>query len=91
VFVADTVAAGLHYAGREQLDLIISDLGLPDGTGLDLIRQLAADQKPVAAIALSGYGMEADVKASLEAGFRRHLTKPVSFPHLQEAIEAVIE
>jgi two-component system CheB/CheR fusion protein len=66
-------------------DLVISDLGLPDGSGLDLMRELST-RHGLHGIALSGYGMEEDVRQSLEAGFRRHLTKPVSLPLLEAAL-----
>jgi PAS domain S-box-containing protein len=71
-----------------QVDLIVSDLGLPDGTGTDLIRELQArDHRP--AIALSGFGMQADLRASKEAGFDIHLTKPVDFGQLLDAIRSL--
>ena len=71
-----------------QVDLIVSDLGLPDGTGTDLIRELQARQhRP--AIALSGFGMQADLQASKEAGFDIHLTKPVDFGQLLDAIRSL--
>jgi PAS domain S-box-containing protein len=89
VHVVDTVAAGIDVSEREEIDLVLSDLGLPDGTGIDLMRRLR-ERKPVNAIALSGYGMAEDVRKSLAAGFRKHLTKPVSFSHLQAAIESVM-
>jgi len=90
VHVADTVAGGLTVSEREPIDLILSDLGLPDGTGMDLMRRINRS-RPTVAIALSGYGMEDDVRKSLAAGFRKHLTKPVNFNHLQEAIESVMQ
>jgi CheY-like chemotaxis protein len=68
--------------------MVLSDLGLPDGTGIDMLRRIR-QRHPVTAIALSGYGMEDDVRKSLAAGFRKHLTKPVSFSSLQDAIESV--
>ncbi len=90
VRVAMCVAAGLEAAAAEMgsgagIDLVISDLGLPDGTGMDLMRQLVS-RYGLRGIALSGYGTEDDVRRSLEAGFSRHLTKPVNF----KALEAVI-
>jgi two-component system CheB/CheR fusion protein len=90
VRVAGTVAAGLATAAAtleagEGIDLVISDLGLPDGTGMDLMRELAT-RYGLRGIALSGYGTEEDVRRSLAAGFSRHLTKPVNF----QALEAVI-
>ena len=69
--------------------LIISDIGLPDGSGVDILEQLHG-QYPIKAIALSGYGMEADIKRSLDAGFARHLTKPLDFDKLVEHIEMVM-
>ena len=90
VRVAMTVAAGLEAAAAEMgsgagIDLLISDLGLPDGTGMDLMRELGS-RYGLRGIALSGYGSEDDVRRSLEAGFCRHLTKPVNF----KALAAVI-
>ena len=64
-------------------------MGLPDGTGHDLIRQLAGE-RPVKAIALSGFGMEADIQESLDAGFAEHLVKPVNVVQLKEAIERAL-
>ncbi|MEA2559313.1 MAG: two-component system, chemotaxis family, CheB/CheR fusion protein [Acidobacteriota bacterium] len=86
VTVAGSVAGAREAAqGRElELDLVISDLGLPDGTGLDLMRELAAHG--LRGIALSGYGMDEDIQRSREAGFTDHLTKPVTLQMLQEAI-----
>jgi CheY-like chemotaxis protein len=72
----------------DHFDLLISDLGLPDGNGRDLMRQ-AKKKNSILGIALSGYGMESDVRASMEAGFAEHLTKPVNIVQLQEAIRRV--
>jgi CheY-like chemotaxis protein len=69
-------------AGR--FDLLVSDVGLPDGTGLDLMRRLRP-QFEGRAIALTGYGMESDISAAHEAGFTTHLTKPVKLAQLTEA------
>ena len=75
-------AAALHGAG---LDLVISDLGLPDGSGLDLMRELSG-RHGVRGIALSGYGTDRDIRASHEAGFALHLTKPVDLERLRTAL-----
>ena len=87
VTVAGGVTEALAAAARNGLDLLISDLGLPDGSGLDVMRGLA----PLPGIALSGYGMEEDVRRSLEAGFRLHLTKPVLLQTLENAIRQVLQ
>jgi PAS domain S-box-containing protein len=80
-----TVAAATSAARQDGFDLIISDLGLPDGSGLDVMRQLR-DRYTGRAIALTGYGMDADIAASREAGFAAHLTKPVDVQALESAI-----
>jgi PAS domain S-box-containing protein len=89
VRTADTVASALQVAEGERIDVVISDIGLPDGSGLDLMRQLLA-RRPVQGIALSGFGMEEDLRKSLEAGFLEHLTKPVAFDLLQQALVRVL-
>jgi CheY-like chemotaxis protein len=89
VKTANTFAAALELAGSEDFDLIISDIGLPDGSGLELMRQIR-DRYAARGIALSGYGMEEDIRKSREAGFNAHLTKPVDFQKLQVAIEEVL-
>jgi two-component system CheB/CheR fusion protein len=86
VRTADSVRSALDAAGETQFDLLISDIGLPDGSGLELMRQLLA-QRPIKGIALSGFGMEEDVKKSKEAGFYEHLTKPINFKRLETAIK----
>ncbi|HVZ63701.1 MAG TPA: ATP-binding protein [Lacunisphaera sp.] len=93
VFHAKTVAEALQMAATEMatrgLDFIISDVGLPDGSGLDLMKQLAG-RYSLSGIALSGYGMESDIQQSLAAGFVRHLTKPVDLNQLRSAVEELI-
>jgi PAS domain S-box-containing protein len=86
VKTAGTIGAALE-AG--EFDLIISDIGLPDGSGLDLMRQVGSRQGPVPAIALTGYGMEEDLRRSQEAGFTAHLTKPIDFVKLEAMIRQV--
>jgi signal transduction histidine kinase/ActR/RegA family two-component response regulator len=84
--LADSLGSVSERSGG--IDLVVSDLGLPDGTGLDLMRELSR-RHGLSGIALSGYGMEEDVRKSHEAGFSRHLTKPVDVRALVEAIQSV--
>jgi len=86
---ASTVAAALELAKTQRFDLIISDLGLPDGSGLDLMRQLR-QRSPLKGIALTGYGTESDIAAARKAGFAAHLTKPINFVALQNTIRDVM-
>jgi PAS domain S-box-containing protein len=85
VTTASGVAAALERASAVPLDLLICDLGLPDGSGLEVMRRL----RPLPGIALTGYGMEQDVRRAHEAGFLAHLTKPVDFAELDSAIRRV--
>jgi PAS domain S-box-containing protein len=69
-------------------DILISDLGLPDGTGLDVMRHIGP-RYAGRAIALTGYGMESDIMATRSVGFAEHLIKPVDLATLQNAIARV--
>ena len=69
-------------------DLVISDLGLPDGDGVDLMAQLTKDYG-LRGIALSGYGMAADRAKTEAAGFLSHLVKPVDFDQLDRVLHEV--
>jgi two-component system CheB/CheR fusion protein len=89
VETAGDVATGLELAGRQTFDLLLSDLGLPDGSGYDLIRQLRQRGHAFPAIALSGYGQGDDLQRSHAAGFAAHLTKPASRRAVVEAVAAV--
>ena len=78
VTTAGSVADGLAAVQKQKPDMLISDLGLPDGSGLDLMRQILAQGHRFPAIALSGYGTPADIEKSKAAGFAEHLVKPLS-------------
>jgi CheY-like chemotaxis protein len=86
VTTASNLAAALKAARDHQFDMVISDLDLPDGNGMDLMRQIRRIQ-PVVGIALSGFGMEDDLRKSREAGFTEHLTKPIDYPRLEANIQ----
>jgi DNA-binding response OmpR family regulator len=74
----------------ENIDFVVSDIGLPDATGLELIQKLKTARQ-LKSVALSGYGNEADIRASVEAGFDAHLTKPLNFDQLLATIRSVSE
>ena len=78
VLLATSCQAALEIAREHRFDLIVSDLGLPDGSGLTLLGQLRIFCD-VPAIALSGYGMEENVRQSRASGYNEHLTKPIDF------------
>ena len=74
VACAETVKQALQLAKESKFDLLVSDIGLPDGSGHDLMRQIRAQQS-IAGIALSGFGMEDDLEKSRAVGFTEHLIK----------------
>jgi PAS domain S-box-containing protein len=91
VKVATTVAQGLACTNADAFDLLISDIGLPDGSGLDIARAWAKMQPGKPSVAITGYGMDEDIRRCREAGFRDHLTKPVNFARLESLIQLLAE
>jgi CheY-like chemotaxis protein len=88
VTTANSVAGALGVP-IEDYDLVVSDIGLPDGTGLDLMRTIRL-RHDVPGIALTGFGMEDDVRKSQAAGFVAHLIKPLDFAKLDAMIRKVL-
>ncbi|HEY4231172.1 MAG TPA: MASE1 domain-containing protein [Thermoanaerobaculia bacterium] len=86
VVVASSVREALAAARTQSFDLVLSDLGLPDGNGLELMTHLR-ERYGLSGIAVTGYGMEEDVRRSLAAGFVDHLVKPITFARLESAID----
>jgi DNA-binding response OmpR family regulator len=83
---AANFAEALEAAGAGPIDVLLSDIGLPDGSGLELLRTLRNNRPGLPAVAFSGFGSDDDVRHSLEAGFSTHLTKPLDFRRLSVAI-----
>lgn len=85
---ATTYAAALEKARDYQFDVLVTDIGLPDGNGADLFVELRQqrDRGRLRGIALSGFGMDEDVARSEQAGFVGHLTKPIDFNALDRCL-----
>jgi PAS domain S-box-containing protein len=88
VTTASTVREAVEASERQTFDLLLSDIGLPDGSGLDVMKHVATKSQ-VMGIALSGFGQDEDLRRSREAGFVTHLTKPVSIQALQDVIRNI--
>jgi CheY-like chemotaxis protein len=86
VHTARTAAEAKDLAASSRCDLFIGDVGLPDQSGLDLMRELR-ERHGLVGIAVSGYAGKDDVADALAAGFEKHLAKPVTFSDLLAAIE----
>ena len=89
VKTADSIASALQLAASEPFDIVVSDIGLPDGTGYELMEQMS-DRYGIKGIALSGYGMEEDIRRSIEAGFADHVVKPVDLERLKSVMRHVV-
>jgi CheY-like chemotaxis protein len=90
VETADSVATALAVAAQAAahggLDLVVSDIGLSDGSGLELMRELRS-RYGLRGIALSGFGMDSDLQRSADAGFEKHLIKPVNPMVLRQTVQ----
>jgi len=83
---ARNAAEAREISAKEKIDLVISDVGLPDGNGNELMKELRK-RYGLKGIALTGYGMEQDIENSLASGFVTHLMKPVNVRSLENALE----
>ena len=86
VVAVGTMAAAREAARATSFRFIISDIGLPDGDGVELMRELNGLHPNIRGMALSGYGAEQDIARSRAAGFADHLTKPINVDDLDAAI-----
>lgn len=82
VLSASNCAQALHLLQTRRFDVLLSDIGLPDGSGWELLAQLKDAERPPCAIAMSGFGALSDRERSRLAGFRHHLVKPIDLRQL---------
>jgi len=88
VKTAHNMVSALQLAETEVFDVLISDSGLPDASGYELMQRMRGRRR-AKGIALSGHGMEDDIRKSREAGFVEHVTKPVNVEQLILIIDRV--
>lgn len=84
----DHVESALKLLESKRFDAVVSDIGLPDRSGYELMA-LAKQRHQIKGIALSGFGMEEDIRRSFAAGFDHHLTKPVDFRNLRTVLNEI--
>lgn len=85
---AGTMKEALAAATENTFDLVITDIGLPDGDGWELMRQLR-ERVPIRAVAMSGYGWKEDLEKSRAAGFIAHLLKPLKITDLEAVLRKI--
>ena len=88
ILVADCMQSALEIVRSQEFDVVLCDIGLPDGSGYDVISQ-AKRKRPVMGVALTGFDKKEDIQRSKEAGFDFHLTKPVDFHELRSILGQV--
>jgi CheY-like chemotaxis protein len=81
-----SVQGALELAANERFDVLVSDIGLPDGSGIDIMQAMNSEH-PIFGIALTGFGMEEDVRRSHAVGFHHHLIKPVDLNRLDALLQ----
>ena len=86
---ADTLKSGLNHLDGEPIDVILSDIALPDGTGYALVSEARRRGKQLLAIALSGYNYPSDVQIAKITGFDHHLSKPCDCQLLRSLLEKI--
>jgi signal transduction histidine kinase/CheY-like chemotaxis protein len=89
ITVAHTAQQAMEQVRAREFDLLISDIGLPDRSGYELMREVRLS-KNLPGIALSGFGSEQDINQAREAGFSEHLTKPINFEQLEKTIQSLL-
>ena len=89
VSVADCAGTALHLLNTQKFDVIVSDIGLPDGSGYALIMLAKQCQASIIAVALTGFSAEQDIRFSREMGFDFYLIKPVDFHELRTVLNQV--
>jgi CheY-like chemotaxis protein len=88
VLAADNIQSARKIVDSGNVEVLLCDIGLPDGTGYELVSQ-AKSKQPLKAVALTGFGTEDDIRRSKEAGFDFHLVKPVDLHELQTILDQV--
>jgi len=88
---AGNLKTGLNRLEREPIDVILSDIALPDGTGYALVSEARRRGKEVLAIALSGYNYPSEVQIAKLTGFDHHLSKPCDCQQLRALLQATID
>jgi signal transduction histidine kinase len=89
ITVAHSAEQAVEKVNTQEFDLLISDIGLPDRSGYELMREVRLNKR-LPGIALSGFGSEQDVNQAREAGFAEHLTKPINFERLEKTIQSLL-
>ncbi|OYW70275.1 MAG: hypothetical protein B7Z37_31255 [Verrucomicrobia bacterium 12-59-8] len=90
VTTAGSVAEARAAFPTTHANVLISDIGLPDGDGWELLREIRS-ASAIPAVAMSGYGCAEDLRRSQDAGFHAHLVKPFKVAELEAVLRDIGE
>ncbi|MCZ6541155.1 MAG: response regulator [Nitrospinae bacterium] len=93
VISAETVAEGVQQAKKHQPDLVLMDVHLPDGSGLDALKQMQAFKETanIPVLALSSLATQMQIEEGLKEGFKYYITKPIDVPEFLETVDRILD
>ena len=93
VISAETVAEGVQHAKKHQPDLVLMDVHLPDGSGLDALKQMQAFKETanIPVVALSNLATQLQIEEGLKEGFKYYITKPIDVPEFLETVDRILD
>ncbi|MCH7499795.1 MAG: response regulator [Nitrospinae bacterium] len=93
VISAETVAEGVQQAKKHQPDLVLMDVHLPDGSGLDALKQMQAFKETanIPVVALSSLATQLQIEEGLKEGFKYYITKPIDVPEFLETVDRILD
>jgi two-component system response regulator PilR (NtrC family) len=91
VEAAENLADALHLLGEDSFDVVITDMRLPDGLGIELIRHIKAEQRRERCVVITAYGSAENAVESLKAGAFDYLTKPVDLKQFRTVIASAVQ
>lgn len=93
IISAETVAEGVQQAKKHQPDLVLMDVHLPDGSGLDALKQMQAFKETanIPVVALSSLATQLQIEEGLKEGFKYYITKPIDVPEFLETVDRILD
>lgn len=90
---AETVAEGVQRAKKHQPDMVLMDVHLPDGSGMDALKQMQAFEETadIPVVALSSLVTQLQIEEGLKEGFKYYITKPIDVPEFLETIDRILD
>ena len=93
IVTAETAAEGVQQAKKHQPDLVLMDVHLPDGSGMDALKQMQAFKETanIPVVALSSLATQLQIEEGLKEGFKYYITKPIDVPEFLETVDRILD